>query len=144
MMRRGRPRQRFRGAPLEEPPDAEPFCADAIEVEPRCPGPGDDDEVDPRREQVRMAPEALAAEPLDPVSLHGAPDPAAHHQPESRGARRALGRHEEREVRGPHPAGIAVALRARELRVLAESSIGAEEHGTRAADLSGAAWPYFL
>jgi hypothetical protein len=143
MMRAGRARQRFRGSFLEQPLDPEPLGADTLEVELRCARAGDDDEVDPFREQVRLGPEALTAEPLHAVSLHGAADPAAHDQAEPRRARHALSRQEEREVGGTDAARVLVALRAREFRVFAESSVGAERHDARRRQAT-AAPAYFL
>ena len=128
MMRAGRPRQRFRSALLEKPLDPEPLGADPLEVEIRRARAGDDDQVDPPGHQARMGPEALTAEALDAVSLHRAPDPAPHDQPEPRRARLSLGCQEEGEMRGPHAPRGAIGLGARELRVPAESAIGAEGH----------------
>ncbi len=128
MMRPGRSRQRFRSALLEEALDPQPLRPNALEVELRRTRARDDDQVDPRRQKVGVGPKALAAEAFDPVSLDGAADPAAHDQPEARRSGPALGRQEEREVRGSHAARAAIALRARELRMAAESAIGAEGH----------------
>ena len=139
MMRVRCARQRFRSALLEEPLDREPLGTHPRQVELRGPWARDDDEVDPPGKQVRTGPEALTAEALDPVSLHGAADPATHDQPEPRWARHPLGGHEEREVGGSYPAGRAIALRAHELCVLAESAIGAEGHEVRRAAPQGTA-----
>lgn len=128
MMRAGRPRQRFRSALLEEPLDPEPLGAHLLEVEVGRARAGDDDEVDPPRHQARMGPEAFTAEPLHPVSLHRAADPATHDQPEPRRARFSLGRQEEGEMGGPQASRGAIGLGPRELRVPAESAIGAEGH----------------
>jgi hypothetical protein len=131
MMRAGRARKRFRGALPEQPLYPEPLGADTLEVELRRSRAGDDDEVDAYREQVRMGAKALTAEPLHPVSLHGAADPAAHDQAESRRSGHALRRQQEREMGSADAARVLVALRARELRVFAESSVGAEGHDAR-------------
>jgi hypothetical protein len=119
MMRAGPPRQRFRGALPEEPLHPEPLGADALEVEIRRTRPGDDDEVDPRGQQVRVGTEALSAEPFHAISLHGAADPATHDEPQPRRPGDPLSCEEEREMGGSYPARGAIALGARELCVLA-------------------------
>jgi hypothetical protein len=128
MMRAGHPRQRFRSALLEKPLDPEPLRANPLEVEVGRARAGDDDEVDPRGYQPRMGSEAFTAEPLDPVSLDRAPDPATHDQPEPGRAGLSLGCQEEGEVGGPHAPRGAIGLGPRELRVLTESAVGAEGH----------------
>jgi hypothetical protein len=131
MMRAGGARQRFRSALLEEPSDFEPFGPHLPEIELRRAIARDDDEVDPAWQQIGVGPEALAAEAFDPVSFHGAADSPTHDQPEPRRPRPALGREEKREMRRSDAPGVAVSLRARELRVLAEPAIGAEGHHAR-------------
>jgi hypothetical protein len=128
MMRTGHPRQRFRSALLEKPLDPEPLRADPLEVEVGRARAGDDDEVDPPWHQARMGPEAFTAEPLHPVSLYRPADPATHDQPEPRRARLSLGCQEEGEMRGSHAPRGAIGLGPSELRVPAESAIGAEAH----------------
>jgi hypothetical protein len=131
MMRVGRPRQRFRGALPEKPLDPEPLGANTLEVELGRPSARNDDEVDPLREQVRVGPEALTAEPFHAVSLHGAANSPPHDQAEPRRARHAPSGQQEREVGRPDAAGAPIALRAHELCVLAEPSVGPEGHGAR-------------
>ncbi len=117
----------------------EPLGADLREVELRRPGPRDHDEVDAARNEVRVGPEALATQTLHPVSLHGAAHAPTHDEPEPGGPWRALGRDEQREMSRSDPAGVAITLGARELRVFAEPAVGAKGHrhvrssGTRAA-----------
>ena len=130
-MRTGRARQRFRGALLEEALDPEPLGANSFEIEVWRARARDDDEVDPSRQKARVGPEALAAKALHPVSLDGAADPPAHDQPEPRRPRLALGSQEEREMCRSDATRRAIGLGARELRVLAESAIGAEGHDVR-------------
>lgn len=143
MMRGGRARQRFRGTPPDEPLHPEPLGADALEIQIRRTRPGDDDEVDPRRHQIGVGPEALTAEPLHAVSLHGAPDATTHDQAEPGRPGDALSGEQEREVGGPHAPGVAIALGARELHVSADSTVGAEGHITRRA-ARGRGPVYFL
>jgi hypothetical protein len=143
MMRGGRPRQRFRGALPEEPLHPEPLGADAREVEVGRARSGDDDEVDPHRHQIGVGAEALTAEPLHAVSLHGTPDAATHDQAEPGRPGDALSGEQEREMSGPHAPRVAIALGARELDVPADSAIGAEGHITRPA-ARGRAPVYFL
>jgi len=141
MMRPGRPRQRFRGALAQEPLHTEPLALDMLEVELGRTGTSDDDEVDPHGEQLRVRSEALTAEPLYAVSLHGTADPAPDDQAEPRRTGHALSREEQREVGRADAARVTVALRPRELRVLAESSFGAEGHEARCRQRGA---PYFL
>jgi hypothetical protein len=56
-----------------------PFGLDARERHFRGPGPGNDDQVYPRGQEIRPEPEALAAEAPDAVALHGPADLAARY-----------------------------------------------------------------
>jgi hypothetical protein len=130
MMRVGRPRQRFRSALLEKALDPEPLGSDSFEIEFWRARAGDDDEVHPARQEVRVGPKTLAAEAFHTVSLHRPPDPAAHDQPEARRPRLALRSQEEGEMGGSDPTSGAIGLGPCEVRVLAEPAIGAEGHLT--------------
>jgi hypothetical protein len=87
-----------------------------------CAGSSDHDQIDAARQKVGAGAKALAAEALDPVALHGAPDLSADDQAETRRpVRRRSSCDEKREVRGTHAAPDA--LRTRELGALCQPSI---------------------
>jgi hypothetical protein len=134
MMRGGPARQRLGGPLHEESRHAEPLSADALEIEVRRAGAGDDDEVDPRRHEGRPRAEAFTAETLDAVSLHCAAHATTHDQAEPWRPRLALRSQEQREMRRPDPARRGIVLRADELGVPWEPTIRSERHGSASLD----------
>lgn len=131
MIRRVALRQRFRGSLPQEARDREPFGVHLREREFVGAGPSDDDEIDTGRQEVGPGSKALAAEALDAIPLHGAPDLARDDQAQARQcAPRALRRHEEREMRRAD--APPDALRTNELGVPAQPPVRAkpEPHAT--------------
>ncbi len=64
-------RQYFSYSVLKSAPRAPPFLTNLRKAEERRALLGDDDEIHPRRHEVRPEAEAVAADPLHAVPLHG-------------------------------------------------------------------------
>jgi hypothetical protein len=122
MMRRSGARQRLFRTLTQEPLHASPFGANLGQCKPGGAGACDDDEVDAGREQTGPRPEALAAEPFDPVSSDGPSDRSSGHDAEAccQGLPR-LRRYEEREVRRAD--ATTEPLRLHELGVFAKPPV---------------------
>jgi hypothetical protein len=122
--------QRFHCAFLKQPLDSAPLGTHVCELELVRASPRNHDEIHAVGQERRPLPEALAAQPLHTVPLHGATDLARHDEPEARRSWRgrcacgSLRRDEEREVRRPDAAPRA--LRADELLVLSQPAAGTE------------------
>jgi hypothetical protein len=134
MMPLVRMRQGLGRALFQKRRDSFPFRADPGEGEDLGARPGDDDEIDAWRQQIRPGPEALAAQPLHPVALDGPADLARYDEAHPRRTRHRVGdvanvpscarRDEQREVRRIDPA--ALPLRTHELFVLAKPVVRSE------------------
>jgi hypothetical protein len=67
-------RQYFSYSMLESAPRTAPFVPNLRKPEERSALLGDDDQVHPRRHEVRPEPEAVPADPLHAVALYGRAD----------------------------------------------------------------------
>jgi hypothetical protein len=116
MVRVGRARQRFRCPPPEPWLDAEPFRSNLAEIQPMGAFTSNGNEIHTRRQEVLAGAKALAAEPLNAITAHRAPQFSGYDDPQPRRpGRRRLRSDQQREVRG-RDAG-SQPLRAHELRV---------------------------
>jgi hypothetical protein len=133
MMRRPPSRQGLFGAFSQEALHGKPFGAHFAQPEVVGARARNDDEVDTVGEQAAPGSEALTAEALDPISLHGAPDAAGCDDAEARrGGLAGLRRHEEGEMGRSHTA--TQALCPDELGMLSEPSVSAKPERHRAAE----------